>query len=255
LLPGHGIAKTLALQHMAAASRTRDRLAFPAPKGTVDLYPSEQGYAVAYRWPWGGRPVFQSYVAYTPALAQLNANHLRGERAPDTIFFAVEPVDRRFPALEDGLSWPELLARYRVRGGTGQYLWLERAERPRTYELVPIGEVAARLGEDVTVPASDLVWARVDLRPTLLGRIVRLLYKVPQPTLAVNGHADFRLVPELLRAGFLLSPVVLNREAFAALTMSRGGMPARSLRIEVDDGGDFFEPEIRIEFLRVVFTP
>jgi hypothetical protein len=78
---------------------------------------------------------------------------------------------------------------------------------------------------------------------------------VPQPTLAVNGHADFRLIPDLMRAGFLLSPVVLNREAFAALAMSRGGMPARSIRIEVDDGGYYFEPEVRIEFLRVAFTP
>jgi glycosyltransferase involved in cell wall biosynthesis len=255
LLQGHATAKTLALQHMAAASRAREELGFPAAQGTVDLYPSEQGYIVAYRWPWGGRPVFQSYVAYTPALAELNANHLRGAGAPDTIFFAVEPVDRRFPALEDALSWPELVARYRVRGGTGRYLWLERAERPRAYELVPIGEMAARLGEQVTVPASDLVWARVDLRPTLLGRIVRLLYKVPQPTLTVNGQAGFRLVPDLLRTGFLLSPVVLNREAFAALAMSRGGIRATSLRIDVDDGGSYFEPEIRIEFLRVAFTP
>jgi hypothetical protein len=255
LLRGSSAAKGLDVRYAAAAHVARTRLAFPTPKGSVDLYPSEQGYVVAHGWRWGGRPVFQSYVAYTAALAELNARHLRGADAPDTVFFAVQPIDRRYPALDDGLSWPELLARYDVRGSAGPYVWLERAERPRSYEFATAGTVVARFGEEVAVPSGDLIWARVDLRPTILGRVVRVLHKVPQPTLAVNGVAQFRLIPALARAGFLVSPLVATGRAFAALASGRGGESARSIRIEVDDPGRFFAPEMRIEFSRLSYAP
>jgi hypothetical protein len=115
--------------------------------------------------------------------------------------------------------------------------------------------VVARFGEEVAVPSGDLIWARVDLRPTILGRVVRVLHKVPQPTLAVNGVAQFRLIPALARAGFLVSPLVATGRAFAALASGRGGESARSIRIEVDDPGRFFAPEMRIEFSRLSYAP
>jgi glycosyltransferase involved in cell wall biosynthesis len=255
LLRGPDTARRLVLHYIATVRATQKRIPFPVPKGSVDLYPFEQAYIVAYRWPWAGRPVFQSYVAYTPALAELNAQHLRSERAPETIFFAVQTIDRRYPSLDDGLSWPELLARYEVRGSAGPYVWLERAAMPRPWTLAPVGTVTARFGEEVAVPAGDLVWARIDVRLTLYGRLVRALYKVPQPTLAVNGGARFQLVPDLAHAGFLLSPVVTSGPAFAALAMGKGGPVARSLRVEVDDARGLYLPEVGIEFFRLAYAP
>jgi len=68
------------------------------PIGTVDLYP------------WGGidkmyannlkvrhRPVFESYTAFTPRLARINADFLAGETAPDHLLFAVRAIDQRSP--------------------------------------------------------------------------------------------------------------------------------------------------------------
>src|SRR5262249_8899468 len=104
-----GIRPPVPPPYALATQPVQKQLTLPTPRGTVDLYPSALGYVVANGWSYAGRPVFQSYSAYTGALAELNASHLRGADAPDTIFFGVQPIDGRFPSLDDSLSWPELL--------------------------------------------------------------------------------------------------------------------------------------------------
>jgi hypothetical protein len=57
----------------------------------VDIYSFRQYPVLAHGMDYRPRPVFQSYSAYTPALARANADHLLGPGAPKTIFFASEP--------------------------------------------------------------------------------------------------------------------------------------------------------------------
>ena len=119
--------------------------------GTVDLYPTDAAILVAHDVAYRPRPVFQSYVACSATLAAMNADYLRSPRAPDNILFDIQPLswwsvwhDRgRFPTLDDGLSWPELLTRYDIaaaspQGGKCSYLWLKRCREPRQYALVPL---------------------------------------------------------------------------------------------------------------------
>ena len=59
--------------------------------------------------------MIQSYAAFTPELADLNAAYLRSSHAPDNVFFECAPIDDHYPSLDDGLSWPVLLTRYDIR--------------------------------------------------------------------------------------------------------------------------------------------
>jgi hypothetical protein len=199
--------------------------AYPLPihSGTADVYPHNQAALIASGLEYNPRPVFQSYAAYTPKLAAANALHLQASAAPQWILFTIAPIDGRYPSLEDGVSWPQLLTRYGVRAQSPGFLVLERLAQPRSYHLVPIAETDAHLGESLSVPNLRVspVWAEIDLRPTAIGKLLSSSYKAPELAISVtcadSQTREFRLVAPMARAGFLLSPLVRDRADFAAL--------------------------------------
>src|SRR5262249_9336523 len=77
--------------------RTQDGL--PELTGTVDSYSFNQSAVLVHGWNYRPRPIFQSYTAYTETLAKLNAEFLKGDKAPDYILFEIAPIDGRFPAM------------------------------------------------------------------------------------------------------------------------------------------------------------
>ena len=204
------------------------RKAFPLPPiaGGVDLYSYEQTIVFANGLRYAPRPILQSYSAYTPVLAELNAAHLRNIHAPENILFAVQTIDGRFPSLDDGLSWPELLTRYNLKGTLdkqGNFLLLARAPLPRKFELTPLKKLSARFGEPVELPllTNGLIWAEIKIKKSLAGAIVSTFYKPSALwiTVSLKNHTQkkFRFIPGLAAGGFLLSPLVADTKSFAAL--------------------------------------
>jgi hypothetical protein len=114
------------------------------------------------------RPVFQSFSAYTPTLAALNAEHLRSPRAADNVLFDIESIDGRLPAMDDGRSWAPLWARYALVADTGGFLWLRRRPTPLA-EPAPrlLATARTRLGDPITLPhvACGAVWMQADCGP------------------------------------------------------------------------------------------
>jgi len=209
----------------------RDRYTIPPIKGGVDIYSWNQASLFAYGLRYQGRPVMQSYCAYTAELAELNAAFLRSHCAASNLLFRIEPIDCRFPSLEDGRSWPELLTRYDFKGTTdaeGTFLLLSRSAVPREYHLTPLQNTSACFGERVN-PCSTTngpVWAEIEIKKSVMGSIISALYKPPMLLLSVSlrdgGQYSFRLVPAMARSGFLLSPVIGDNMSFASLVSSNG---------------------------------
>jgi len=230
-------------RHRAACRRVAARHPLPQLSGTLDVVPHKLVVAFAHpELSFQPRPVMQSYSAYSPPLAEMNAAHYRSDNAPENVLFRVAPLDDRFPAQEDGALWRALLERYQPAGTAGKYLWLRRAQTPPRIgfrknqlvhenakaenwygvRLVDSTTVTARFGHRIRVPQidGDLLWCRVNISPTLTGRIAGLVYKRPHVVMHVTtdaGTRRYRLVPGMARAGFLLSPVVRTTEDFAAL--------------------------------------
>jgi hypothetical protein len=219
--------------HAAAAARAG--LAYGPtlpwhPPGTADIYSTGQ----------------LRLLAYTPALAAINAAHLRQAvaphgAAPDNVFIRIEPVDDHLPALEDGPSWPLLLSLYDNAGydGASNTLWLARAAAPAPAEfdrpsatLPPTttrrGDTGARITLPLqrSAPGAQAIWATIDIRPTLAGRIAATLWRAPllHILLDFDGAAsrDFRFVPGMAQAGFLLSPFVGSTLDFLRLRAAGG---------------------------------
>jgi hypothetical protein len=211
-----------------AGAEIRSKIPLPATNGTVDLYPYNQSAVFAAGQKWAPRPVIQSYIAYTPSLAELDRDHLKGAAAPDRVYFSISPLDGHYPSLDDGASWPELIARYRVTTFFDQYAVMEKRSKPVAVDVGAslLDEKDASFGEQVPIPTTNApIWARIDVTPTVMGRLISALYKLPPLYLVVkyaNGSIEnFRFIPGEARSGFLLSPTVRNSVDFLALQSTR----------------------------------
>ena len=207
---------------------------FKPGQGTVDVYPYELSTIFAAGANWAGRPVFQSYSAYSRSLLEANAHHLQSDKAAQTIYFTLEPIDNRLPALDDSLSWPILFSKYDITGQEGPYLRLERrADRKVSFSPGQHREPAS--GEAIEVAADGMQWATVDLAPSWLGRLVDLLYVLPRVdielTLADSRVVTRRLIPAITRAGFLLSPYVETTRDYALAPVDPSINRVTSIRV------------------------
>lgn len=219
----------------------------PQVHGSVDIYPWGQDVLLAAGLDYHPRPVFQSYLAESPFLAELNAQHLRGPDAPDAILFRPETIDEQFPALADATSWPELLSRYDLADASKSWLLYRRAESARLLTIIRGPAITGKLGQPINLPIADtLIWARIDLRLTRFGKINHVLYKSPKLTLLVRTadgqEKAFRFIPTIAREGFLLSPAVTEPMTFALLQSSTwqkelAGLKVKSITIVCDQSG------------------
>ena len=235
----------------------------PHIPGRVDLYPNDQLVLVANGLNRSSRPVFQSYFAYTPRLIALNETHLQGGQRPRTVFVDIAPIDGHWPTSEDAPSLISILSDYDLRQRTRSYLVFQRASR-RGYGLVPIRTVRSRLGESIRVPPTDAgpIWVTITVRRTVMGRLEELAFRpatlLIEARLAGGRRVRHRLVPAVAEDGFLLSPYVSNRKAFAAMTtatssrsLARDAVDTIRLRA-VHDRFRGYSSEIEVSFARVV---
>ncbi|MGV6940391.1 hypothetical protein ACVALR_06200 [Stenotrophomonas maltophilia] len=215
--------EALGNQFKAISAAIGSRAPFAGYTGTADVYPTELAPLIAAGSTWVPRPILQSYSVYTPALATANADHLLKD-PPSRIYFKVDPIDHRYPAMDDGASWLPLLGSYTPVALEGGYAVLQRSGRP-PMALQPQDAqlTVARVDQEVAVPDwREPVWVSMDIRPTPAGRIASTLYKLPKLSIKVrfeNGlTADYRLIAGSTRTGFLLSPTVADARDFVALS-------------------------------------
>ena len=248
-----------------------ERMAHPLPpiEGDADLYSYEQNILFAHSLPYQPRPVIHSYCAFTPELAEMNAAHLRTARAASNIWFAIQPISGRFPSLDDGCSWPELLTLYDLKGASdanGKYLLLSRSASARKYHLTSLQNTSARLGEPVTLPAATNgpVWVEIEIKKSLTGTVVSALYKPPvlMLTVSLQDHTQhrFRLVPGMAGGGFLLSPLIADTRSFAALASTGqqdlAGLEVVSMTISAGTGSGStrcYQSPMPVRFYRLDF--
>lgn len=225
-----GSGPDLAERHAERIAAIAAHASLPQLPGSTDIYSFRQTRLIASGNQWNPRPVFQSYTAYTPALAELNRQHLTGERAPDNILLRLEPIDDRLPALEDGPSWPALLAHYAPAGFDNGYLLLKKTRQAASTPTAPPPAGHHRLGQRIELPDGGApLFARIHTRPKLAGRIIGTLYKTPPLRITLELHngstRDYRFVAGMAQAGFLLSPFIGSAADFARL-YDRRQLPA-----------------------------
>lgn len=205
-----------------ANEKIRRSTLLPPYHGTADLYPWDLSALFVSNAIWSPRPAFQSYYAYTPGLAMENRQHLDAA-APSRIYLQINTIDGRYPSLDDGASWPALIANYRISGYADEYLILDKRVVTAAIGIEPeLFSHHVNLGAEITVPPSTKpVWALIAIKPTLLGKLVSAAFKLPPLSIFVR-YSDgttktFRFIPGMAETGFLLSPTVASSTDFAAV--------------------------------------
>lgn len=205
----------------------RDQFPLPPLKSDTDVYSFNQMALFANAISYRPRPIFQSYSAYTPRLAELNVAHLRSDDAPSTVVLDGFTIDDRYLMLDDGPSWPELLTRYDVQQVEIPFVVLTRSKVPRQFKLTLLRDVSIKFGEQLAVAPTPntVVWAQIEIQYSAAGSLVATLFK-PQElsfnTILRSGQQHIRrLVPEMARSGFILSPYVQGPPECAALASAQ----------------------------------
>lgn len=242
-------------ERAVAASWNRSRAALALPDvvaevgdDPIDVFGFGQTYALANGLNYEPRPVFQSYVAYTPALARLNAEFYRSERAPTWVLFDLVPVDGRLPTLEDSQCLAEILHAYRLAAEPRPFLLLRRRDDagPLRRELAESGVGTVGTPVDLRRHLGHDVWLEIDVRAGPLAAIRTVLLRQPglrirvapdhSADAAAGEPRDYNAPPTMLAAGFLVSPLCESQEDVAALL--RGAEPRRAAGFTLEPGPD-----------------
>jgi hypothetical protein len=223
----------------------------------VDVVSWDQGVVLVNGLTYAPRPVFQSYIAYTPGLEALNLAFYRSGLAPAFVLWRQETVDSRFPTSDDAQLVPEMRRAYEVQLKEGGYVLLKRVREMPLQPLrrVLLAERKANLGDVIPVPESggSPVWMQAGLVLTAMGRVRALAYRPPQIWMKVRDTAGkestWRIVPAVAADGFLLAPFIEMTSDFAAF-MSDGKLRGiSSIEFEAPDSqGRFWKPQTAVRF-------
>jgi hypothetical protein len=248
--------------------RIRELARLPPLSGTVDAFPDYSAVVVSLpHVVYTPRPMFLSINAQTHSVLQANARFYRGPRAPRTVLFEVFvypalPHDR-YPTTADGPSWLALLSHYEVTGTTRDFVVLGRA-RTVPYTLEPLGARDIHFGDAVALPGArgGMLWARIEVARSALGTLLDAVYKVPPISIVVDPKRgpkqSFRLVPEMAREGFLLSPLITSNADYILLSQARHGHdlsreigPLSSLTLRTSEPASVYKKTIRLRLYRL----
>ena len=211
--------------HESQLLKIREANPIPKVDGSVDVFPGKLAVGFAHGLEMRPRPILQSYAAFTPKLIERDAKHFRSSTAPDHVLISVDEIDNRLPTMEDSRAWFELLSNYELADASGDLIKLSRRNRPRlTLSLEVAFRTTIRCGETVVLPAltSELAWCRIEIKPSTLGELASVLYRLPELELRVvlpgpSAERRFRLLPGSAEAGFLLSPLIEDRDDLVRL--------------------------------------
>ena len=210
----------------------------------IDVLGYEQAIALYNGLAYRPRPVFQSYVAYTPYLARLNDDFYRSSRAPDYALLKLQTIDNRFPTLDDSLLLRSFMHRYDyVHTERGFQLWKRRSQPLREGSELPgfLRHEAITLNQPL--PLGELtnkrLWATLHIQPSWLGRLRNVVYKPPMVHLAIEDtqgrRSTFRLTLPQVATGFILNPLLEDSVGYVCFAMGAANRQVRAMTLEVPE--------------------
>ncbi|MDM8562761.1 hypothetical protein QUF54_05345, partial [Candidatus Marithioploca araucensis] len=188
-------------------------------QATVDIFSWEQGVLFLNELNWHPRPVFQSYVAFTPSLIALNGDFYASEQAPEFVIFKLQAIDGQFPLMNDNEALKILLRDYQPILSEKGYFLLKRV--PRSQGAVSAGETLLsreiKIGEPIDIRAlsNKSLLLSLDIRKSWMGHLSSLLYKMPDIYLEIEAtdgtKMSYRIIPGMTQSGFVINPLILNQ--------------------------------------------
>ncbi|WP_143530431.1 hypothetical protein [Rhizobium sp. RU36D] len=254
------------LQARNDASAAAIQQATPLPRldGSVDIIPSAQSTVIAHNLRYSPRPTVQEYTTYSPKLIARNRANFSGTEAPDYLIMEPGSIDARHPASAEGALWPLFFSRYEPDQSSVLGLVLKKREAPLQNVLEAPIEVETAFDQEVAFPRPDRAWmVSIDIKPTLLGRLIDLFYRPPMSQMTINytdgTSRTYRMIPNMMGDGLLLSPHVGNTTEYLMVSTGHVGYPglkfAKSFVVETGTRpGVFYQSAVRVKFSAIDTT-
>ncbi len=192
---------------------------------------------------WTPRPVFQSYAAFTPGLAELNARFLEGARAPEYILFFLRPIDGRLATMDDAAALQVLARDYEpILDERGRLLLRRSRDRSLPAARERVLESSIALGERIDLPRlpGRCHVLSLDVRPTVAGSVATFLAAAPELWLEIGlddgTTRTTRIVPSMMRTGVIFDPAIRNQLDWVAWVEGRKLPRPTSLRVVARSG-------------------
>jgi len=218
---------------------------------TVDIFSWEQGILFLNGFNWKPRPVFQSYVAYTPKLLAINSDFYKSPQAPEFVLFKLQTIDNRFPLMDDAEAVKVILRDYRPVLTEKGYLLLKHEPRSQPIagnillkQSVPIGTPI-----DISQFSDRQLLLSLDIRKSLAGRFYSLLYKLPPVYLEIGttdgAKMSYRIVPNMVQSGVIINPLILSQTDLVGWYTGQPLKRVANLRVIIDmEGTKWFEDKV-----------
>ena len=228
-------------------------------RASVDVFGQCQAYALHNNLNYRPRPIFQSYVACSRPLMQLNEQFYLSPAAPEYVLFRLYALDRKFPPLEDAPVLRTLLANYQPIIAEDRFVLLKRAAAgPPAISLLREGTVRLSQAIDLREYGDTDLWLEISLEPSLRGRLRQVLYRPPTVRLAAWREPGGKLLVRnrapapMLAAGFLASPLLLNTGDVLNLYANRAIKRPGAFSVELLPGEQrYWQDAVRYRIYRV----
>ncbi|MBI4854895.1 MAG: tetratricopeptide repeat protein [Acidobacteria bacterium] len=258
------------LQEKYELELEKERDSFPLKplEGSVDIHSHTQVAVIANKFNYTPRPIFQSYITYSPLLSEINSKYF-SKTPPDYLLFSNKTIDTRYPTLDDSLSYLEFLTKYQIKdiSPKSDFLILQHTKNTNTYSFTQENTVETTFNKEVSIPKLDkgVVWVKIDIEYSTVGNIFSKIYK-PMPlylNVITKSNKKYRyfLPTPMAKTGFLLSPLIKNNQDFAKLFTEEwpsylSGSELKTLFISLGDEQYLwqFSPKIRVSFSNLEFA-
>lgn len=215
-------------------------------EGSADIFSYHQSALIAAGINWNPRPVLQGYSAYTPKLATKDSDHLHKKSAPDNIFFRMESIDSRFPAMDSGRYLLELLNTYKL-DTTTKNRWFLIFKKDKNNKKLKKGnqlDGTSSFNTEINLPQGQIVFISANIRPTPLGRLANIFLYTPPINMTLllkNGERiSARIIPKMMESGFTLSPLLKENADLENLIQHKTNRTVDKIIIDMPDSNKKF---------------
>jgi hypothetical protein len=213
-------------------------------QATIDVLGCEQASALLNGLNYTPRPVFQGYTAYTSYLIERNRRFYRSARAPAYALVKLQTIDNRYPALDDAAVLEELLYHYAFLFTDNGYSLWKKLPESNEVQAGDLGNNVTTFGKEVTVPQDGTVWLELEIKKSILGKLVGALYKPPVLEIAVTSTdglaVRYRLISPMAASGFIINPMLLSGDDLIRATRGTESKATRSFAVSISPGDQMF---------------
>jgi hypothetical protein len=208
----------------------------PKLNGTVDIYPYDLSLLIASTNLTNHRPIFQSYSSYTPDLINTNSQFLNKFNSPDNILFRIQTIDNRLPSMDDGLSYINLIQNYNLyKLQNGLIYFIKTSNNKKNYlKFEKIDTIHFDEPIILSKTYNNPLFCKIFIEPTFLGKFNSILYKQNEVYIVYflknKQKFKYRIIPNMLKTGIFLFPLINNTDNFIELINNRFTSPIDSIK-------------------------